>query len=174
MSRRSLVFAAVFLTMAVGWLLTLRPVQLGGPADYVMIRGTSMLPTFRSGDLVIVKQRSSYGKGDVIAYKVPAGDLGAGLVVIHRIVGGSATDGFVTRGDNNAADDDWRPTVEDVLGTPAVRVPKLGGVLAFFHAPLPLACLGGAIAFALVFDAGQHERAKKKAAAERAEEPAEA
>ena len=158
MSRRNGVFAAVFLVVAVAWLLTLRPQQLGGPADYVMIRGTSMLPTFRSGDLVIVKQRSSYGMGDVIAYKVPADDLGAGLVVIHRIVGGSATDGFVTKGDNNAADDDWRPTAEDVLGTPAVRVPLLGGLLAFFHAPLPLACLGGAIAIALVFDMGQNKR----------------
>ena len=94
----------------------------------------------------------------MIAYKVPAGDLGAGLVVIHRIVGGPATDGFLTRGDNNADDDDWRPTAEDVLGTPAVRVPVLGGVLAFFHAPLPLACLGAAIAIALVFDVGQKKR----------------
>jgi signal peptidase I len=167
MSRRSLVFAAVFLAMAVGWLLTLRPVQLGGPADYVMVRGTSMLPTFRTGDLVIVKRRPAYALGDVIAYKVPAGDLGAGLVVIHRIVGGSATDGFVTRGDNNPTDDEWRPTVEDVLGSPAIRVPKLGGVLAFFHAPLPLACLGAAIAIALVFDMGQ----KKRTSAPDAEAP---
>jgi len=168
-SRRRTIAWGVFFVVVLAWLLTLRPQQLGGPADYVMVRGHSMLPTFRSGDLVIVKRRPSYAVGDVVAYQVPKGDLGAGLVVIHRIVGGSPDEGFVTRGDNNATDDDWRPHPEDVLGTPAVRIPMLGGVLGFFHAPLPLACLGGAIAFALVWDAGQ--KRKRDDAAEPAEDP---
>src|SRR4029079_17591415 len=66
---------------AATWVLVLRPTSLGGPATYIVIRGDSMDPTYATGDLVILEQAASYGPGDIVAYRVPAGELGAGLAV---------------------------------------------------------------------------------------------
>src|SRR5205814_6222158 len=97
------------------WMLFLRPASLGGPVSYIIIRGSSMLPTYTSGDLIIVRTAPDYRVGDVVAYRVPAGDIGSGLIVIHRIVG-SGQSAFTMRGDNNAAIDPWSPRPDDVLG----------------------------------------------------------
>jgi len=145
-------FTAVVVLIALLWVVELRPQRLGGPADYVMVRGVSMLPKFHSGDLVVVKRKASYSVGDIVAYRVPSEDVGAGLEVIHRIVGGSSSAGFVTQGDNNSAVDDWRPTGSDIVGKAWFVVPHAGTVLAFLHAPLPLASIGAGVAVALVYD----------------------
>lgn len=120
----------------VAWALLLRPGGLGGPGAYVLVRGTSMLPTLRSGELAILHRASDYQVGDIVAYRIPATDLGAGLVVIHRIVGGSASDGFVTKGDNANGPDIWRPTTEDIIGKLWLTVPHALDVLFFLRSPL--------------------------------------
>lgn len=131
------------------WVTELRPQRLGGMTDYVMVQGVSMEPTYRSGDLVVVKPALDYRIGDIVAYRVPAGDVGAGLTVIHRIVGGSAGDGFLTKGDNNAEVDDWHPKPWDIEGVPWAVLPRGGRILAFLHAPVPLGALAAAMAVML-------------------------
>ena len=42
------------------WVVALRPQALGGPALYIVVRGSSMLPTFETGDLVVLQSASSY------------------------------------------------------------------------------------------------------------------
>ena len=140
----NMVFAVAFSVIAIGWFTTLRPERLGGPATFVMVQGTSMNPTYHTGDLVIVHRQAHYQVGDVIAYQIPKGQVGAGLTVIHRIVGGSPTTGFTTQGDSNPTPDDWHPTFADIQGSPWLLVPKGGNVLAFLHAPIPLAALSAA------------------------------
>src|ERR1051325_2200414 len=81
---------AVTLVLAVVWWNLYRPQIVGGPAGYARVKGVSMQPSFHDGDLVITRSHSRYHVGEVIAYRVPDGDPGAGLHVIHRIVGGSA------------------------------------------------------------------------------------
>jgi signal peptidase len=154
-SAATVAFAGVVVALALAWTFTLRPESLGGPADYVMVQGVSMVPTFRTGDLVMVWHEASYRRGEVVAYRVPRGDVGAGSIVIHRIVGGSERSGFVTRGDNNPAPDDWRPRPADILGKARLRVPGLGRIFAFLHAPLPLASLATGIAVALLVVPGK-------------------
>jgi signal peptidase len=141
----NIVFAIVFSLVVVGWFAFLRPVRLGGTASFVMVQGTSMDPTYHTGDLVITHKQSSYAVGDVIAYEVPHGDVGVGLTVIHRIIGGSATTGFITQGDNNPAADDWRPKLADVQGSAWFVTPRGGRILAFLHAPIPLAGIAASV-----------------------------
>jgi signal peptidase len=117
------------------------PQALGGRAGWVMVSGTSMLPHLHTGDLVLVERRSSYHVGEVIAYRVPKGQVGAGHVVIHRIVGGSAGKGWKMQGDNRTAPDLWYPTNHDVVGAKLLRIPDAWFVLRFFHSPLFLGLL---------------------------------
>src|SRR5436309_10860228 len=103
--------AIAFLAAQLGLLAVLLwlalPQTLGGRADWVLVSGTSMLPHLHTGDLVLVRHRSNYHVGEVIAYRVPEGEVGAGRIVIHRIVGGSGRIGWTLQGDNRTAPDLW-------------------------------------------------------------------
>ena len=114
------------------------PQNLGGRADWVMVSGTSMLPHFHTGDLVLVEHRSSYHVGEVVAYRVPKGQVGAGHVVIHRIIGGNGAKGWRLQGDNRTAPDLWYPTNHDVIGAKQLRIPNAWFVLRVFHMPVML------------------------------------
>jgi signal peptidase I len=131
------------------WVLVLRPAALGGPTSYIVIRGSSMLPTYAPGDLVIVRTAAEYRVGDVVAYRVPDGDVGAGLIVIHRIVAVDR-DGLALRGDNNAAPDPWQPRESDVVGEAWMAVPGFGRVLAAIHQPVVLAALAASVVVAFI------------------------
>lgn len=85
------VLAALLVVLLVGgWWAWLRPSPLGGPLTLVTVSGTSMQPTFDSGDLAVVYERDRYEMGDVVAYRVRRPDGHPGGVVIHRIIGGDA------------------------------------------------------------------------------------
>jgi signal peptidase I len=129
------------------WAQFLRPQSLGGSAAYVLVSGQSMEPRYHTGDLVLVERQASYHPGQVVAYRVPKGDPMAGAQVIHRIIGGDSTHGFVVRGDNRTAPDVWRPKPGDILGAKVVRLPDAIVVLRFLRAPLFLALLAGAFTF---------------------------
>ena len=141
--------SVILLGLLTGWAIALRPQGLGGSVLYVVVRGDSMEPAIESGDLLIMRDASSYGVGDVVAYRVPDGDIGAGAIVLHRIVGGNGTDGYVLQGDGNPAPDPWSPTAGDIAATSWIRVPGLGNAFAFVHQPTILASLAAAIVVAL-------------------------
>jgi signal peptidase len=130
--------------LAVAWLVFLRPTALGGSTSYVVVSGSSMDPTLRDGDLVVVRERDSYDIGDVIAFRLPEGQPGPEGDVIHRIVAGSPAEGFVTRGDNRDADDAWRVFPEDVRGEQVARLPKVGAIASWLARPLVLGLMVGA------------------------------
>ena len=138
------------LMLLAGVLTLLWPAALGGKVHYVMVSGSSMEPKMHTGDLVLVRDQNRYGVGDAVAYEIPAGEVGAGSVVIHRITGGNATDGFRTQGDNRDTADVWQPTGADVLGKRQLLVPQAGSLVAKLRNPLPLAVLAGAIVFVSV------------------------
>ena len=114
------------------------PQSFGGRAGWVLVSGTSMLPNLHTGDLVLVEHRSSYHVGEVVAYRVPKGQVGAGHVVIHRIIGGNGTKGWTMKGDNRTAPDLWYPTNHDVIGAKSLRIPDAWFVLRVFHMPVLL------------------------------------
>lgn len=122
-----------------GWFLVLRPSYLGGPTTYVIVSGRSMDGTFAPGDLVMAR-RGHYEVGDVVVYRVPESDPQfAGRLVVHRIVGGSPAEGFVTRGDATDGPDQWRPRTDDVVGTVVFRIPHVAQLIFLLRALLPAA-----------------------------------
>jgi signal peptidase len=136
-----------FVMLAVAWTLLLRPQALGGPATYVIVSGESMEPSLANGDLVVALKRSSYRIGDVVAYRIPEGQAGAGALVIHRITGGSARTGYVLQGDNRTGKDVWRPKPEHIVGDMRVRLPRAGVPLTFVRTPLGMAVFAAVMAF---------------------------
>jgi len=136
--------------VVVFWAFTLRPQSLGGPAVFVAVRGSSMLPTYEHGDLVVVQSATHFRIGQVVAYRVPAGSIGAGQIVLHRIVGGDAVHGFTLKGDNNTAVDPWLPTEGDMVGTASVRLPNAGRLIALVRQPMILAGLAAALVVTVI------------------------
>jgi len=132
------------------WAWFMLPQALGGRAGWVLVDGTSMLPHYHTGDLVLVERQSSYHAGQVIAYRVPKGDPMAGAQVIHRIVGGDAQRGFVVQGDNRTAPDIWHPKPKDIVGAQLLRIPDALLVLRYLRSPLLLGLLASSFVLALV------------------------
>jgi len=147
------------------WFVLFRPAFLAGPASYIMVSGTSMERTLHSGDLALTQKQQSYGMGDVVAFRVPNGEPGEGAMVIHRIVGGTAEDGFITQGDNKENSDVWRPTQGDIVGEMWFRVPGAGRLLATLQSPMVLAGLAGGLGVFLVLSADTGEKRPRKACA---------
>src|SRR5688572_2549198 len=119
--------------LVAAWAFLLRPPFLGGPASYVIVSGHSMEPTLYTGDLVIVHERDEYVVDDMVAFEIEGGSQ-----VIHRIVGGSASEGFVLQGDNNDWQDQWRPTPDQILGSEWVHVEGAGNWLSWLQRPMNL------------------------------------
>ena len=134
------------------------PQSVGGRAGWVLVSGTSMLPHLHTGDLVLVEHHSSYHVGEVVAYRIPQATVGAGHVVIHRIVGGNGRTGWRMKGDNRTAPDLWYPTNHDVIGAKLLRIPNAWFVLRIFHMPVLLALFGGFAVFFWIAFLGDGER----------------
>lgn len=124
-------------TFGAAGLLLFWPVYLGGPASYLIVSGRSMEPTLKTGDLVLLQRQALYRPGDVIAFEVQGG------IVIHRIAGGTAAQGYVTRGDNKAQVDPWTPRPEEILGKMWFSIPGAGDILTSLRRPAWFAALVG-------------------------------
>jgi signal peptidase I len=153
-------------TMLVVWFLVFRPVALGGAAGYEIVTGHSMEPLLHTGDLVITQSASTYVVGDLIAFHVPAGQPGAGSIVIHRIVSGEGASGFVVKGDNKPAPDSWQPRASDVIGRSWIALPGSGDVLLTLRRPIVLGSLAaGVFAFWFLMSDVRVPRWRRKQAA---------
>lgn len=146
---RALARVAAIVALA-GAALSVASQLLEGPARYVVVSGASMEPSLRTGDLVVVVRHGSYRRGDVVAYRVPDGEPGAGAVVIHRVIGGSGQAGYVTQGDNREGRDTWQPKSEDVIGALAFQIPRAGLVPMSLGTPMGLGLGAGLFAFFLL------------------------
>jgi signal peptidase len=144
--------------LAAGWFVALRPTFLGGATSYVLVSGASMEPEMRTGDLSLVRRQDTYRRGDVIAFEVPRGEPGAGALVIHRIVGGSASAGFVVRGDNRERPDLWRPRPSDIRGVQVAHLPGVGRAFALLRSPLGMATAAGLLTFFWIGGDGRRRR----------------
>lgn len=142
--------AALIALVAVGVLWDeLAPVKLGGTHDYAVVDGISMNPKLHAGDLVVMRQSSSYQVGDVVGYH----NAQLGRVVLHRIVG--KIDGhYVFKGDNNSFLDAYHPTQAELVGRLWFHVPKVGGIFTWLHAPHHAGITVAIVAFLLLAGGG--------------------
>lgn len=148
-------------SVVVAWAFTLRPQALGGPAVFVAVRGSSMLPTYDHGDLLVVQSAAHYRVGDAAAYRVPAGQIGEGKIVIHRITAGDAATGFTLQGDNNSAPDPWSPKQADMVGIATFRLPHAGSLIALVQRPVILAGLASALIVTVILARPPGSRRRK-------------
>lgn len=155
---RELLSWATTAAFIVVWFFLLRPDYLGGATSYVIVSGRSMEGTFEPGDLVVAR-RGSYEVGDVVVFRVPDSDPEfAGRRVVHRIVGGSATEGFEMRGDATSGPDFWRPTADEIVGEVRLRIPRVAHLIFGLRAMLP------ALTAAIVVMAVVHRRMSRPTA----------
>jgi signal peptidase I len=143
---RKRVGTAASALLLLGLAFLLWPLSLGGRTGFTVVSGHSMEPTFHTGDVVVTRSDLAPEVGDVVVYTVPRGRTGEGAHVIHRIVGGGPTSGYVTQGDNNPAIDPWHPQAGDVVGRVVVVIPQGATHLQAARTPLVLG-----VAAALVF-----------------------
>ena len=159
--RRVLALVLTLVVVAV-WTVFLRPGALAGPATYVIVAGASMEPELHSNDLVIAMRQSTYSVGDVVVYRVPAADLGAGTQIVHRIVGGDPQRGFLVQGDSREGLDHWEPTADEILGKMQLSVPFGGTVLLFLRTPPGIALLAGLTTLLIALGAPARRPAKPR------------
>ena len=113
-----------------------------------------MLPTMESGDLAVAFEQGSYAVGDIVVYRVPAADPGAGTQIVHRVVGKPERGlGYVVQGDNREGVDYWRPAGDEILGKVRLQLPRAGSALVFLRTTLGLAFVAGlaTVLFALAW-----------------------
>jgi signal peptidase len=142
---------AAFAVGFLAWVVLLRPTALGGSTTYVIVAGDSMLPTYRSGDLIVAQPAGLSGPGSVVVYRIPAGDPGAGRLIVHRIVADDAGTGFTTRGDHNVYTDPWHPTPADIVGAPVMTLPGVGNAIGFVRQPIVAAMVASVLTIAWLF-----------------------
>ena len=147
------------LVLLIGALAYARPAPFGHTTSLVVVSGTSMYPTLSDHDVVVVRKASAYSIGDIIAFEATAPQVR----VIHRIVGGSTQDDFITRGDNRDADDPWRAKPTDIIGRKVLRIPRAGYAIAFLTEPLVLAAMVLLLALSFVWTLARDQRNTHKA-----------
>ena len=103
----------------------LLPSKFGGDTAYVVVKGTSMQPDYVTGDIVAVRPTDRYEVGDVVVYAVPEGEVGAGKLIIHRIIDIDAEGLFVFQGDNRDEPDPIRLNADGIVGIERLHVPHV-------------------------------------------------
>jgi signal peptidase len=145
----------VVIMLGIGFLIFGRAGFAGSPISYVVVSGHSMEPTFHTGDVVVLRSAARYHRGQVLGYTIPSGGPGAGLIVIHRVIGGDARSGYVMRGDNKRYADPWRPRPEDVVGHELFMIPKVGLAIRFIRSPIGYAAVAGLITVMIALGGGK-------------------
>ncbi|MGO9973806.1 MAG: signal peptidase I [Solirubrobacteraceae bacterium] len=148
----ALVVGAVALVAWAAWTYVV-PTALGGETTYVITEGTSMEPSFHTGDLAIVRPAGRYAVGDVVAYRSSL----LHIIVLHRIVAIHG-DRYVFKGDHNDFLDPVQPTRAEIVGKLWIHIPHAGFVLAWLHTPLAVAILIAAAGLLVVSSEGERRR----------------
>jgi signal peptidase I len=122
----------------VWWFLA--PAQLGGKTAFMTVDGTSMYPTLKPSELVVLRQAHTYKVGDIVGYRSSL----LRRVVLHRIV--AFRDGhYIFKGDHNTFLDPDHPTRVQLVGKLWVHLPRAGRAVGLLHTPWVVAALAAVL-----------------------------
>ena len=110
------------------------------PVLFSSVRSNSMYPVFQRGDMLLIKRvthKVFLEIGDIIVFKAEEGSLADSGWVVHRIIEGDHTTGFITKGDANEYADqspggtdlvkqEWIAGKVLTLGDKVLKIPLLG------------------------------------------------
>lgn len=113
--------------IAIGCAVWIWPARFGGDTTVLAVEGSSMQPTFNSGDLVVARTLDHYNVGDIVIFRVPT-TAGHSANVVHRIIALNADGTVTTQGDNRSTADGFHTTMRDIVGEAKFHIPR--GVLA--------------------------------------------
>lgn len=116
----------------------LLPQQIGGSMSYAITDGTSMLPHYHAGDLVILRKEPAYHVGQVAAFH----NARLHVIVLHRIVAIHANH-YEFKGDNNSWVTLYEPTRSQIVGAEWLHLPGAGRVILDLRVPAVAAVLLG-------------------------------
>ena len=137
------------------------PVALGGNTTFLMVQGTSMLPTILPGSLVIIQESPEYQIDDIVAYEQKEGRYKK--IIVHRIID-ETEQGFVIQGDNNPRKDSGFPTEDVIIGEVLFSTPYVGDLLVMFRNPVVLVVAAiGVTGVQMVQKKKKEKKEKKKA-----------
>ncbi len=105
-----------------GLAFALWPTRFGGQALFVVVRGESMKPLYQQGDLLYARKSGDYKVGDIAIYRIPDGQPGEGMLVVHRIKRILPDGTYLFQGDNKNDTDDVTPDRAHLVGKPIVDV----------------------------------------------------
>jgi signal peptidase I len=113
-----------------------------------VVASGSMVPQLNVGDVVIAvsDEFSPPAMGEVVIFKGTKLNGEAIGPFAHRIVGGDAETGWVTKGDANESDDAFRSTSVEIMGKVLFSIPGLGLLL---EPRTLLLILGGLVVYLL-------------------------
>lgn len=159
--RRTVGIALEVISLALIALLVwyLWPQSLGGGQQMVSVNGHSMEPTYRTGDLLIVRPNDSPEIGDILVYRIPEGEPGEGNMIVHRVIERWPDGTIRTQGDNRDTADSFHVGEDDVVGTPVMVIPHGTTIVLFAGSPLGLALIAGALMTLLLWPEKQQEEA---------------
>jgi len=113
-------------------ILALLALGLAGTLAFRVVLTESMMPTINPGDVIVTISDNvvTPKMGDVVVYIATRFDGTPVAPFAHRIIGGSAEDGWIVKGDNNPNADVQHPTSDDIE---SVVVAVWPGVGKFFN-----------------------------------------
>jgi len=118
--------------------------MLAGRGYAVVVSG-SMEPAISVSDVVYIKEKATYDKGDVITF-IDA-DSPSKALVTHRIIE-VTEDGYVTKGDANNTKDTGVVYPSDVMGCVYYKISYFGASILWMQKPVGTLCM---ILLALLF-----------------------
>ena len=113
-------FGLIAATLVVG--------KFTGIAEARIVMTGSMQPSIKPGDMIFAVS-DNYIKpklNDVVIYQAKRFDGEVVAPFAHRIVGGDAKTGWITKGDANEQADVQKPNSEDITGVVILTIPNVG------------------------------------------------
>jgi signal peptidase I len=101
-----------------------------GPVKFQTITGSSMEPNIISSDIVVINTANTQpAVGDIVSYhyKLPSSQI---VSITHRVVK-VVKEGYITKGDALALQDNYVVAPKDVIGIMFFKVPFIGALIHF-------------------------------------------